>query len=938
VAFPKKHSYPNGGLYMFFKNPAVVCILVVMAAAAVFPETYYPEQSNRVKINLSATPWKFTRGDPIGASTPAFNDAAWQTVGIPHTWGDTLSFLNMAAGGPGSGYDASTWYRHKFTLDNAYSGRKIFIEFRGAGIGAAVYINGTFIKGNSAYNPSATHVIAFIPFIVDITPYAKFGTDTNVLAVKVSSAGGIYTDPGFAENFKYGMGCTGLFRPVYLHVCDKVYVPANVYSVVNNWGTYVAATSATTASASVKILTHVKNESGAAAGVTLTTKIVDAANIVVWSEDKTQSIAADSALVFDQTATVANPTLWYPANSMFGKPYLYKVYHIVKVGGKTVDVFQSPLGIRVITWNSDLPIFNGNPHYLWGGASRYDYPALGCAVPDEIQWRDAKFMADCGGNLWRPGHATASGEFTEACDQFGVMLIQPSGDIEGTLANPSAYQSGLKKELHRDMIIRDRNNPSILSWEVSNGPFNAVLEKDIRVNIDSVWDPVHTRAMSDRGYWLAAGSVAEGVASIVGCSYTGCEMGYHQKYPTTPSWGSEAWSGSRDFRFNYDNEINYAKEYITNWKNSKNAKCFGLVQWYMAETPGEDGVGRSFGTSMMDWNRIPKMLYYIYQACWTHYSVKPVVRLAHHWNRSGSVQVNAFSNCPKVRLLLNGTEQGTAQVPYSDTTGTALLPRQCQWTVNWASGTMRAEGLDASGNMVCFDEKKTAGAPAKIALTVEPAVVKPCDRDTFRIYANGSDAAIILATVVDASGNWCPTSSPNVTFSVSGPGNYRGSADNNTSAGGQFAHSPGDHELTAEGGMTKVAVRSTFTPGTVTVTAVSGGLSGTTSFTTYPAPLIAAVSTRPVTMAFSRMPEVKIRMSNGILRYFLNKSANISFEILDAGGRLAEKVQCSRQSEGWHSLKLSGRPDNGVKGKGVYFVRSTVDGNVLAVKRVFLVR
>jgi hypothetical protein len=135
-----------------------------------------------------------------------------------------------------------------------------------------------------------------------------------------------------------------------------------------------------------------------------------------------------------------------------------------------------------------------------------------------------------------------------------------------------------------------------------------------------------------------------------------------------------------------------------------------------------------------------------------------------------------------------------------------------------------------------------------------------------------------------------------------------------------------------------VAVRSTFTPGTVTVTATSGGLSGTTSFTTYPAPTITAVSIRPVATAFSRMPGVKIRVSGGILRYFLNRSANISFEILDASGRLVEKIQLSKQAEGWHSLRLSGRPDNGAKGNGAYFVRSTVDGYVLAAKRVILVR
>jgi beta-galactosidase len=214
---------------------AFVALLMIVVC---FAETYTGEPNNRIKINLGATPWKFIMSDPPGAqNATGVNEGPWATVGIPHTWSDTLSFLNNAASTSGPGYNATTWYRKHFTLDNSYSGKKIFIEFRGAGVGAAVYINNTFIKGNSAYNPNATHVFAFIPFIVDITPYAKFGADTNVLAVRVGSSGGFYNDPGFAGGYKFGMGCNGLFRPVYMHICDKVYVPANVYSVVNNWGT-----------------------------------------------------------------------------------------------------------------------------------------------------------------------------------------------------------------------------------------------------------------------------------------------------------------------------------------------------------------------------------------------------------------------------------------------------------------------------------------------------------------------------------------------------------------------------------------------------------------------------------------------------------------------------------------------------------------------------
>jgi hypothetical protein len=485
------------------------------------------------------------------------------------------------------------------------------------------------------------------------------------------------------------------------------------------------------------------------------------------------------------------------------------------------------------------------------------------------------------------------------------------------------------------MLIRDRNNPSILAWEVSNGPIDINFAKAIRSKLDSVWDPVHTRASSDRGYWPDVPNVQAGATSIMSCSGANCATPFHQQYPTIPSWGAEEWGAGTAFRFNYDGELAFANGYVNNWRTMQKAHVFGYTQWYMAETPGENGIGRSFGCAMMDWNRIPKMLYKIFQAIWTDYAVQPVVNLAYHWNRGGGVTVNAFSNCPSVRLRINGADQGT-QTPYPDTVGTAMMPRQCSWNVNWASGTLRAEGLDAGGNVVCFDEKKTAGAPACVALTVASPIVKPCDGDTFKICANGSDAAFILATIVDAQGNWCPTSSPNVTFSVSALGNYRGGADNNTSgAGGQSYHSPGDHELTAEGGMCKVAVRSTFTPGTVTVTATSPGLcNGTATFTTVqvpPPPPVSALS--PKFVSRSGVANVQMRQIGRTLRYFLNVPAMVTFDILDASGRVVRHIEHFKQVEGWHPLAL-GDGIAGANGTGVYLVRCSVDQGSAFVKRV----
>ena len=934
---------------MFNKIFLMLTVVILAGSAVCFAETYTPEQSNSIKINMGITPWKFIKGDATGASTPGTSDASWKTVGVPHCWNDDDSYTNMESGG-GNQYSGTCWYRKHFSLDNTLASRMVFIEFQGAHVGAAVYINGTFIPGNSALNPQCTHVIGFIPFVVDITKYVTFGGADNVLAVKVSNSGGIYADPGFSTEFRFGQHDGGLVRPVWMIITDKVYVPDNVYSVVNNWGTCVGTVSATDAVATVRLMTNVQNESGAAQTVMVTTKVVDAGNNVVLSMDKSQSVAAGANDVFDQTGDIVNPHLWYPANSAWGKPYMYKVYHIVKVGGTTVDVFESPLGIRVVTWDKNYPYINGHQHYLWGMSGRYNYPALGSGVPDELLWKDAKLTADCGGRIWRPGHSTCAHEFVDACDAFGVMLDQPSGDGEGAFQanNINANIITLKTELHRDMIVRDRNNPSILMWEATNAGIIDSLARSLKA-LAQQWDPISLHPQSDRSY---LDGCKAGISDVIECSSSGCEAGEKLNPACTnyPAFGAEAWDAGPDraSRFAWDYELAFAGSYLQNWKNAVKANAFGLAHWYLAEAPGEVGpflgdarTARSFGSSVMDAERLPKLLYHIYQVAWIPFSLKPGVFLAHHWNRSGTVQVNAFTNCPKVRLLLNGTNLGE-KVPNPwniasneiNNQNTTNLPYQCWWSVAWAAGTLRAEGLDSTGKVVCFDEKKTAGAPHHIVLTVEPRLVKP-DGTQFNITANGTDCATILAQVVDTNGILCPTVSPNVTFSVSGPCQYRGGTDAFVTTGqAQGYHSPLDPELAAEGGQCKVAVRSTFTTGTVAVTATSPGLGqGTASYTVYPVDQVASVHKAPTPENPVWGPSAYAVFAIGrTVRYSVPAAASVAVEVLDARGKVVLRVAPLAPRSGWHRVTL-----DGATGNGVYFVRFIANGKVALVKKISIV-
>ena len=326
---------------------------------------------------------------------------------------------------------------------------------------------------------------------------------------------------------------------------------------------------------------------------------------------------------------------------------------------------------------------------------------------------------------------------------------------------PSADDAQLKQELHRDMIIRDRSHPSILDWEMDNGGNNITLANELNA-IGLQWDAINPRKQASRAY-------SPQYAFIDECDGAGCEAGNKQQNPNNPAFGAEYWDNVGTGRgLAWDYELAFANGYLNDWRNGRANNTFGMAQWYFADTPGEvalyaeyqnnasmSNYVRSLGYSMVDQNRFPRLLYYIYEANWVPYSIKPVVALAHHWNRAYEytagtpIQENAFSNCPAVRLLINGAAKDPVtgatladQVPNawniatnnSLNQNTTTMPGQVHWMVNFAPGTVTAQCIDASGNAVqgASDTRTTAGAENKIVLSVVPNVTRP-DGTTFAV-------------------------------------------------------------------------------------------------------------------------------------------------------------------------------------------------------------
>ena len=311
--------------------------------------------------------------------------------------------------------------------------------------------------------------------------------------------------------------------------------------------------------------------------------------------------------------------------------------------------------------------------------------------------------------------------------------------------------------------------------------------------------------------------------------------GQHAAHPDWKIFGSEMESGARSRGFYsaaQDNPATWggcddAVKECSDYPDT-NASPAGYEQMYVIEMnrpwfSGEfdwtgfdyggepwpyanDAKGSYFG--IVDTAGFPKNGYYFWQSRRT---TAPMVHIFPHWNWTAGTTVNVwvYSNCDSVELFLNGKSLGSKSFTSSSTASLG-------WTVPWSSGALVAKGTK-SGAVVATDEVDTAGAAAKVGLSV----------DRTAIAADGWDLAYVTALIQDADGATVPIASNGVTFTVSGPGKLVG-ADNGDPMDFTAYSSP---TRKAFNGKALAIVQSTGATGQITVTATASGL-GTGSVST----------------------------------------------------------------------------------------------------------
>ncbi len=430
----------------FYRAWVLFIFLMLASAAAAFSAEPLPRQS----LNLNRD-WKFSLGDFPGAEAPAYADAAWAPIGLPHSFSEPY-FLSPEF------YTGYGWYRKHLTIPAAWAKQRFFLEFDGVFQVAEVFVNG---------QRCGEHQGGYTGFSLDITAAVKPGD--NVIAVRVNNQWNPELAPRAGEHVFSG----GIYRDVRLVVTAPLHV---------TWyGTAVTTPNLSATLGVVNIKTEIQNHFTRQKLVTVESDIVDAASKVVATVKSAQTIAAGATVTVEQTApAIANPQLWSPES-----PTLYAVATKVSVGGQLLDTYRTPFGFRWFQWTADQGFFLNGAHYYFHGVNAHqDHAGWGDAVTDAGFARDIQLIKEAGFQFIRGSHYPHAPAFAQACDETGLLFWSENcfwgtGAFKnpwGTSAYPPQpqYQAGFEQSVRnslRDEIRIFRNHPSIIVWSMDNEVF-----------------------------------------------------------------------------------------------------------------------------------------------------------------------------------------------------------------------------------------------------------------------------------------------------------------------------------------------------------------------------------------------------------------------------------------------------------------------------------
>ncbi|WP_316739466.1 malectin domain-containing carbohydrate-binding protein [Pedobacter aquatilis] len=595
-----------------------------------------------------------------GFHLAGYKASNWIKVNVPHNW-DQYEGYRRKLHGNKHGY---AWYRKSFKTNEKLTGKRFFLYFEGVGSYATIWLNGKKV---------GYHAGGRTTFTLDVTSTIKLNNQANILAVRADHPaniqdlpwvdGGCSTERGFSE----GSQPMGIFRPVHLIVTSDVRIEPFGVHVWND-------DKVSEKSAILNIQSTIKNYSSSTKEVTVLNQLIDADKKVI-DEQKSKLIVASGkeVNVKQKTEEIANPKLWSLEN-----PYLYTLKTTILSKGKIIDTFDTPYGIRWISWpigenaNQKQFILNGRPVFI-NGIAEYEH-LIGQShafSSEQIKSRVRQIKA-AGFNAFRDAHQPHNLEYQIHWDKMGILSwTQMAAHI---WYDTPEFRKNFKTLLV-DWVKERRNSPSVVLWGLEN---ESTLPEDFARECTELIRKLDPTASSQRKVTTCNGG--KGTDWDVPQNWTGTYGGNPQTYGDdlrkqvlVGEYG--AWR-TIDLHKLAAGEKGYTENAMTDLMETKvrlaesvKDKTAGHFFWLYSS---HDNPGRvQGGEGLRDIDRIgpvnykgmftpweePTDVFYMFRANYAPKETEPLVYIASHtwpnrWNNPGiKDSIVVYSNCDEVELF-----------------------------------------------------------------------------------------------------------------------------------------------------------------------------------------------------------------------------------------------------------------------------------------------
>lgn len=331
-------------------------------------------------------------------------------------------------------------YTKKFFAPAEWEKEAVIVEFEGVYAMARVYLNGDFVVSN---------LYGYGGFDAVLDSVIRYGEENEIKVVANNPE----------PNSRWYSG-SGIYRNVNLVLGGPVHIEKD--------GVRITTKETAESCAVAEVETRVANLTRSRHQMKLRT---------VWIEKESRRQAAEDTVVFTifpegretlrQNIFIPNAKLWDCEH-----PNLYEVQLELTEGDEIADEERIQTGLRVLALDGARGLrINGAAVKQRGTCIHHDNGILGAATFAAAEKKRAREIKEAGFNAIRSAHHPMSPEMLEACDEYGLLVMDELSDMwnEGKNRNDfSNFFDRCWEEETEKMVKKDYNHPCVILYSSGN--------------------------------------------------------------------------------------------------------------------------------------------------------------------------------------------------------------------------------------------------------------------------------------------------------------------------------------------------------------------------------------------------------------------------------------------------------------------------------------